>query len=750
MFNELDASLQKELIEVFRIELDEKIQSIADHLLQLEKNPPASGRNALLEEIFRDAHSIKGASRGVGLDVVADLSHGLESLFSALKKQPEWPTSDAIDAALESLDFMRGAFQQFVQDIKPSAQQAKSISQRLKSATETIQHQTPPLPLEPPTSAPAQISQPPTARWRPPLPSAPPVEAIEEPLPPPVTSPESEVLHLTIDKMERLGAWTEEINVAILDVIDPLQKTRLIAEQAELLAQWLHTLSLAPTSAKEAVKEIQSVCASLRHELTTASRQLQQLTRSMQREVVEMRQVKIATLTRLIPRMVRDLARELGKQVDIEILGDHLVIDRTVLNLLRDPLNHLLRNALDHGLEAPEQRSTHNKPATGLIKLHFLQAGHRLQVIIQDDGVGMDAQRIGQSAIKKGIIDAESCQALNQDERLKLIFRPGFSTREILTTVSGRGIGLDVVQTNLRAIHGSVRVATQINQGTTFTLDLPLTMTTQRGLIIRVAEQVLAIPTTPIEHILLVRPQMRIRVDNRDALLLDGTPTPLGFLADILGVGQKTPWPATKAIPAVVISNGWRKVAFLVDDALEDREIVIKKLPPPLWSVPNVAGGAITGTGRVVVVLDPIALIESALTHPTHASFDRTPAPMTKKRILVVDDSITTRTLENNILTNSGYSVQLATNGLEAWEILQKQPFHLVISDVQMPIMDGFQLTERIKSSDTLKEIPVIIVSSLGSAKDQQRGVEVGADAYIIKGQFETKALLEVVEQLIV
>ncbi|MEO5331167.1 MAG: hybrid sensor histidine kinase/response regulator [Magnetococcus sp. YQC-5] len=787
MFNDLDANLQQELIAAFRIELDEKLQTIADQLLQLENNPTAMERNGMLEEIFRAAHSIKGASRGVGLSVVADLSHRLESLFAVLKKRPDLPISAAIDATLATLDFMRKAFEQFIQGIDVSAQQSEEIRTRLTQLIEGIPA------VESMPSAGVCLDDPPKkpgSSWRPPrgvvsdtgrgIPaesvSLPPVweeskpAATQEPI---VNEPvmgstanesvmasgDVEVIHVTVDKLERLGGLTEEIHVALLDLLDPGEKTQMILAQAQILADWMNTMNaINPMDqgrchAKEAVKAIQSACAGLRHEWTTAARQLKILTHAMRDELHQIRLIKASTLTRPLPRMVRDLARELDKQVQLEIVGDHLVMDRVVLNLLRDPLNHLLRNAVDHGIESPQHRQDSGKPQCGLIRLHFSQDGHRMRIRIQDDGMGMDPEEIARSARRKGIVDDEECRKLNLEQKLELIFRPGFSSREILTTVSGRGIGLDVVKTNLRAIQGQVQVETTAGRGTTFILNLPLTIATERGLLIRVADQVLAIPSKHIDHILLVDSTMKIRVDHRDAILLGTTPTPIVWLSELLGLRQGSALPWIRAMPAVVVSNGWRNVAFLVDDALEDREMVIKPLPPPLYAVPNVAGGAIMGTGQVVMVLDPAALVESALRHSTSITLDQQEKAVVetvKKRILVVDDSITTRTLENNILTNAGFEVQLATHGAEGWEWLQKQTFHLVVTDVQMPIMDGFRLTQLIKTSDACKTIPVIIVSSLGSTEDRQRGVEVGADAYIVKGQFETRALLEIVEQLII
>ncbi|MBF0428356.1 MAG: response regulator [Magnetococcales bacterium] len=745
MFNDLDAALQKELIAVFRIELDEKLLAIADLLLQLEKNLSVPGRNKILEEIFRAAHSIKGASRGVGVTAIADISHRMESLFSVLKKRPDLPMTDAIDAALATLDFMRQAFEQFLAGHEISAQQVETLGNRLITLTDTIQA-TPIVATAQKTLqedvAPLVIDEPkPVLRWRPP------------PIAPVESLPEKEVIHLDADNLERLGALNDEIHITLGEMIDPRQKTHRILEHVEIVTEWMNTQNGIPSRCREAIDEIHAMTTLLRQKLITAGKEMQILTRSMRDEIRQMRMVKATTLTRPLPRLVRDLAQDLGKKATLEIEGDHLIMDRNVLRVLRDPLNHLLRNALDHGIETPALRLAKGKPEAGRISLSFKQTGHRIRIALQEDGGGMDAEEILQTALRKGIIEPQACHNLDREQMLNLIFRPGFTTRDLLTTVSGRGVGLDVVLTNLRTIQGSVQVETAVGYGTTFILDLPLSIATERGLLIQVAEQIMVIPCNNVERIVQLSPTLKIRVENRDAINLDNTIIPLVSLAVILGLQPNPTHVFSKAAPVVVVSNGWHKIAFLVDDALADREMVIKKLPPPLYAAPLIAGGTITGNGRVALVLDPTALVEAAVRHNAQTTFDPLEIDGIKpavKRILVVDDSITTRTLENNILTNAGYEVQLATNGLEGWEILQKNSCHLVVTDIQMPIMDGFQLTRLIKTSEAHREIPVIMVSSLGSVEDQQQGVAVGADAYIIKGQFETKALLEVVEQLIV
>ena len=815
MFKELDPTLQQELTAAFRLEMNEKIEVISDCLIKLEKDHKPGDHQEILEEIFRAAHSLKGASRGIGLDAVGDVSHCMESFFSVLKKQSIAPPSAAVDIALEALDFIKFAFDEFVQDRQPSSVRGKSLGEKLTklarqlaenpessanslpSATRAVNHSTQEVAVQPIapkrwrppalaestpaestpaestpaestpaestpaeitpaatailTSAAAQPTQPITAATATTTNNADISTPPEPKEPTPIAHYDTQSVHVSVDKLERLSAWADEIHVNHLDLNDQLSKVSQLLNRVEELENWLEMVPELPSKVGDAMTDLHMLGSTLHHELGTSSRQLQLLTQTFRQDIQLLRLVKVATLTRPMVRMIRDLSRELHKKATLTITGDDLEMDRAVLGFVRDPLTHLLRNALDHGIESPEQRLAKGKPAEGSIQIHIQREGNGIIVQIIDDGAGMDIEEIGQAAQRKGFIRPEMLSSLDPKEILDLIFQAGFSSRAILTAVSGRGVGLDVVRTNLISIGGRVSVETNLGSGTTFTLCLPLTLATERGLLIRVAERLMAIPTKRVERIHMINLAEIVRIENREVVILEGKPALLVRLADILELGKASqPLSTQQSLPAVVISNGWQQVAYLVDDVEGEREIVIKKLQPPLYHVANIAGAAVTGTGQVVVVLNPAELVESALQRKhTSLRVEEEAMEPIKPSILVVDDSITTRTLERSILQGAGFEVHLAVNGAEALEALQHHDFNLVVTDVQMPIMDGIELTERIKQSETHREIPVIIVSSLGSDADKQEGVRVGADAYIVKSQFETQALLEVVEELL-
>jgi CheY-like chemotaxis protein/chemotaxis signal transduction protein len=369
---------------------------------------------------------------------------------------------------------------------------------------------------------------------------------------------------------------------------------------------------------------------------------------------------------------------------------------------------------------------------------------------VQDDGDGISVDRIAASARKKKLVSEAELAAMGRDEILDLIFRPGFSSKDIITSISGRGVGLDVVVANLRKLKGSVQVETDEGMGTRFILRLPITLATDHGVLVRSGGVVFAIPTSAVDRIMEIKPEQIIEVEASHAILHRGRSIPLRDLAATLEM-QGHERVNKKVFPVMVIAKGWDSVAFLVDEVIGEREIVVKPFRPPLMAVRNITGGTLTGSGEVIMVLNPSDLVDSGM----RGSLDHLRGIQNgdegfrQPRVLVVDDSITTRSLEKSILENAGYKVTVAANGKQAWLLLQEQEFDLVVTDVEMPEMTGFELGDLIKQSERLKKMPVIIVTSLDNEEDRRRGIEVGAEAYIVKGQFETKILLDVVEQLI-
>ncbi|MEJ2211811.1 MAG: response regulator, partial [Anaerolineae bacterium] len=472
----------------------------------------------------------------------------------------------------------------------------------------------------------------------------------------------------------------------------------------------------------------------------------------LEEEIKRIRMLPLSTITTSFGRMVRDLARAAGKEAFLQIEGGETELDRQVLEQIKDPLIHMLRNAIDHGIETPEKREAAGKPRAGRVILRAGQQGPRVLVQVEDDGAGLDLPALRQALLRRGHPQAET---LSEAELRELILTARVSTSPIITDISGRGIGLSVVRRNVEALQGRVEVQHQSGQGTTFTLTLPLTLTSTRGLLLRTAGQTFALPLNTVEYLLAVAPEDIFPMEGQQAIRYGDRPVALVRLDDVLELPHSPVPRPDRRLPVVVVSAE-RTVAFAVDELCGEQEMVIKGLGPQLRRVVGLTGATILGSGEVVLILSAIDLVKLALRSKQQPVFEPEggaageDAPPLRRRILVVDDSITTRTLEKNILEAAGYDVALATDGREALSLIASQGLpDIVVSDILMPHMNGFELTERLKGDDRTASLPVILVSSLASPADKVRGIEAGADAYIVKGQFDQTNLLETVEQLI-
>jgi two-component system chemotaxis sensor kinase CheA len=418
----------------------------------------------------------------------------------------------------------------------------------------------------------------------------------------------------------------------------------------------------------------------------------------------------------------------------------------------------LLRNAIDHGLESPERRQAAGKPRSGALTLQAEQLGQDVVISVSDDGAGLDIEAIRRVATRRGA--GAEVAAWGEAELVELIFNAGFSTSPIITDVSGRGVGLDIVRRNVEALNGRVGVDWKPGAGSTFRLTLPLTLTSSRGLLVRVSDELFAIPLSSVERILDIRPEQIAPLGGHDTVRYEGRPLTLARLGDVLGLARAAAPKGERAgarILVVVLAAAERRMAFAVDGLAGEQEVVIKGLGKQLARVGGLAGATIMGSGEVTLILNASDLIKLA----TRSASERrsildaaaeAASPMTtrpSRRILIVDDSITTRTLEKNILEAAGYTIQIATDGLEALSAMAAGVPDLVISDIAMPRLNGFGLTQRLKSDERTANVPVILVTSLDSAEDKARGIEAGADAYIVKSRFDQGNLLETIEQLI-
>jgi len=507
------------------------------------------------------------------------------------------------------------------------------------------------------------------------------------------------------------------------------------------------------TAMQEQIRDLGTMVNTLSYEFSSDAMQMSLVIDELEQEIKRVRMLPLNTITGNFQRMVRDLAQESGKDVLLELVGSETELDKRVLEQIKDPLIHLLRNAVDHGIETPQKRLAAGKPAQGSVTLSAEQHGQDVVISVSDDGAGLELAAIRKAIARQGKVDAE---ALNDVEVAESIFNIGISTSPIITDISGRGVGLDVVRRNLDALHGRIDIHWKLHQGTTFVLTLPLTLTSSRGLLVRCSNETFAIPHNAIERILYIRPQDIFSLEGQDTVYYDGTPITVIRLSDILELPRHSTEYDTARIPVVIVGAAERRMAFAVDELTGEQEVVIKGLGKQLSRVGGIAGASVMGDGSVILILNISDLLKLAIHGGRRSIFDAfakaeaEAATRTQQRILIVDDSITTRTLEKNILESAGYAIQLATDGQEALELIASSGVpDLIVSDIAMPRMNGFDLTTRIKSEEKTMKVPVILVTSLDSQEDKAHGIDVGADAYIIKSQFDQKNLLETIEQLI-
>ncbi|MBF0182816.1 MAG: hybrid sensor histidine kinase/response regulator [Magnetococcales bacterium] len=489
---------------------------------------------------------------------------------------------------------------------------------------------------------------------------------------------------------------------------------------------------------------------------------LELVAESLEEGIRNLRLLPLSTLFGLFPRMVRDLARQQAKEVQLITEGGETTADKRILEEMKSPLMHLIRNAIDHGLEEAAQRQRAGKPRQGTITLRAAQTATHVVLEVRDDGRGLDVEAIKRQARKRGLVAEDQLANYSKEQLYGLIFQSGFSTSTIVTDVSGRGVGMDVVRAQVERLKGRIFVQSEPNRGSCFTISLPVTLATTAVFIAAAAGQQFAIPLDFVHSVRRLLPEEIFPIEGCDTIVVQEQPISVARLAQLLELPaspERIPSPPWPCILFNLGSEGWLGI---ICDALEDElEVVLKPFGGLLQRVRNLSGTTILGSGRVCMVVNPRDLLQSVRKHGRRWSEAaartalpvRTEAaaakPQGKKTILLAEDSLTTRTQEKRILQSAGYEVIAAVDGLDALNKLGKQPIDAVVSDVQMPNLDGLSLVEQIRQNPLYKDLPVILVTSLSSDEDMRRGMEVGANAYITKPTFEQKIFLETLQRLV-
>ncbi|KJU86062.1 chemotaxis protein histidine kinase-like protein [Candidatus Magnetobacterium bavaricum] len=485
---------------------------------------------------------------------------------------------------------------------------------------------------------------------------------------------------------------------------------------------------------------------------------LESVTKKLHYEIRNVSILPLKTLFRVFPKLVRDISVSLSKGVDLVIEGGETTVDRQIIEELKDPIMHLMRNAIDHGIESAQERLNCGKPPTATIVLRAYKHANQIIIEVEDDGRGLNAEEIKRAALKHRLTTEEQLQGMALAQIHALIFTPGLSTSNMITDVSGRGVGLDVVANRLEALKGSVRVESVQGKGCMFRLKMPVNMTTTRVLVVLVAGLRFAIPVEFVSKSFTLSRKDIFKREGRDTIKYADQPVSLALLSDllelerapVLGSSHKELGPGEQSLTCIIISSEQQHVGLAVQQIIDEQEVVLKRYSTLLQRVRNISGAAILETGEVCAILNPIDLIRSALKRKSVRISEESVQQSSKtRRILLVEDTITTRTLIKRVLDSASYEVTTAIDGLDALNKLPTRDFDAVVSDIQMPNMDGLTLAETIRSDNKYKDLPIVLITALSSDEDKKRGMQAGANAYITKPTFDHKVLLDVLKRLI-
>jgi len=741
------------MLDLFRQEADSQTALLVEGLLALEKDP---GQPDRLQGLMRAAHSIKGAARIVGLEVGVQVAHALEDVFVAAQKGEIVIQPESADALLKGVDLL--------QRVAKGTAIVKSEVDALLSSFKGIRaggagpswQASEPLPPEPLASPASPQSA-----------TAAPGQGVPAPQPAKSSPRESDsaterTVRLSSDRLGRMLGMMGELTVHTR-WFEPFREHLLgLKERQKELVRLVEAMREAPQSAQKlGLTQLQRqleenvLLTAARHEqFESFAHGAADLAERLYRDGLSSRMRPFADGVRGFPRLVRDLARQLGKDVRLEIVGEKTWVDREILEKLEAPLTHLVRNSLDHGLELPQEREAAGKPPQGVLTVQARHQAGLLHVTVGDDGRGIRLEKIRRKIVERGLVAEERAATLTSSEVLEFLFMPGFSTSEQVTEISGRGVGLDVVRMLTQELGGRVRVENRPGDGTSFHLELPITLSIMRAALVEIAGEPYAIPLSRIQRLLTASPdEIRNRDDQRYIVLEDCCPALVDARELLKLEGGSTP-PAE--LPLVMLGDPLVVYTMVVDRFLGESQLAVRPLDSRLGKLQHISAAASMEDGTPVLILDCDDLVNGMEMHRSR-SWQKFFAPPvqdereqpSRKRILVVDDSVTVRETERKVLEDRGFLVEAASDGMDGWNKLLSSRFDLVVTDIDMPHMDGLELVRRIREDPRLSKIPVVVVSSRDREEDRSRGKQSGANEYLTKGSIRDISFLKAITNLI-
>ncbi|AVH67769.1 hybrid sensor histidine kinase/response regulator [Nostoc sp. 'Peltigera membranacea cyanobiont' N6] len=749
MLEEFDVS-NLSLLDLFNMEVKAQVVVLNDRLLALETKPDPQPELAAL---MRAAHCIKGAARIVQIDPAVNLAHVMEDCFVAAQEGKVTLTADRIDVLLQGVDMLLRIAEtvtanpnlQMLEDVGIQSLVSAIANILTLEATSTEIH-----PLV--TTAQLEDNQQTT------LISPSPLEELG------IT--QNRAVRMSTENLNRLMGLAGE-SLVEANLLEPFansllklrsnqgELSNLLEKLQELLGNYHLDRQIKETlsATHQKANECYQMMSDRQNELEQFSQRSANLAQRLYQEVIATRMCSFADGGQGFPRMVRDLARQLSKRVKLEIVGKSTLVDRDILERLEAPLTHILRNAIDHGIELPQERLAAGKPEEGIIRIEVTHRAGMLFITVADDGRGIDIEFLRQVIIGKQLTNPEMAAQLTEVELMEFLFLPGFSTTQTVTEISGRGVGLDIAHSTVREVGGTLRAVSVLGRGMTFHLQLPLTLSVIRTLLVEIAGEPYAFGLTRIEEVLILSKSKIAVSENRPFFVINNQPVELILASQVLELAS--PAVNIESLSVIVISDRFNRYGLVVDRFLGECNLVVRPLDPRLGKVPNISAAALMDDGSPVLIVDVEDLVRSIakvfssgqlsqVNQSAHQAVTKT-----YKRVLVVDDSITVREMERKLLENNGYKAEVAVNGIDGWNAIRSGDYDLVVTDIDMPRMNGFELTSQIKTHAKLKQIPVIIVSYKDREEDRLQGLEAGADYYLTKSSFHDDTLLKAVIDLI-
>lgn len=769
------------LMDLFRSEADGQVATLTEGLITLESSPNSA---QAIEPLMRAAHSLKGAARIVGLEPAVRIAHSLEDAFVAAQRGEFVIGGPRVDVMLRAVDLLARIAQ--LEEGRSAGWETENegvIAEAVKALAalrtlpedavvdEPAASEVAPGPPSPESPGEADLASMVSIASTTALNlSGDSIETTTEvTTPAPIASPEASgrVVRVSAESLSRMMALAGESLVQARQLRPFVDALTVLKRRQVAVSEALRTLE----TRRDTASEISGPSELLLHARSEVDRSGEALTQNIEafdeftrrsedlagrlhHEVIASRMRPISEGVRGFPRMIREVARDLGKQVRFEVRGESTGVDRDILDKLDAPLNHLIRNALDHAIEIPDDRRKAGKDPVGTIRLQARHSAGMLQIAVVDDGRGIEVNRLRAKVIERGLASEIMASRMTEAELLEFLFLPGFSTKEAVTEISGRGVGLDVVQDMVRTVGGMVRVASKFGRGTRFTLQLPITMSVVRALLVRIAGEPYAFPLNRIDRIVRVARADLRRLEGRSHFLIDDEL--VGIVDAVQVFGFSDPSNPEESLPVVVISDRNLRFGLVVDEFLGERDLEVRPLDPRLGKPPDINSASVLDDGWPVLIVDVEDLVRSIDNMLGGRRFKSLPSSNNgikvrreSKRILVVDDSITVRELERQLLESRGYAVDVAVDGVDGWNAVRVGDYHLVISDVDMPRMDGITLVRSIKQDARLRSIPVVIVSYKDREEDRMRGLDAGADGYLTKSSFHDRTFLDAVADLI-